>query len=44
MFTKYQMSKNYLRGSKRLAIIQKWLNGKEDDEGKYYLQRKMVNI
>ena len=26
------MSKTYLRGSKRLAIIQNWLNGKEDDE------------
>ena len=26
------MSKTYLRGSKRLSIIQNWLNGKDDDD------------
>ena len=43
------MSKNYLRGSKRLAVIQNWLNGKEDDEwevlptkkdGKYIVKKR----
>lgn len=39
----------YLRGTKRLAIIQKWLNGHEDEnyevwptrkEGKYIVKRE----
>ena len=43
------MSKNYLRGSKRLAVIQNWLNGKEDDQwevlptkkdGKYIVKKR----
>ena len=43
------MSKTYLRGSKRLSIIQNWLNGKEDDDwevlptkkdGKYIVKRR----
>ena len=43
------MSKSYLRGSKRLVIIQNWLNGKEDDDwevlptkkdGKYIVKRR----
>ena len=43
------MSKTYLRGSKRLAIIQNWLNGKEDDnwevlptkkDGKYIVKAR----
>ena len=49
MFCTTEMSTKYLRGSKRLAIIQRWLNGHDDDEwevvptkkdGKYIVRQR----